>query len=115
MITAAEPTPDRRPPADRVPPTPGAAGPNTPAETAAERRRRINRKNAARSTGPRTAAGLAKSSNNAYKHGLYARAAVVPGGEVRAYRDWLAEWADQFAPDGPAEVNAVERGAHASW
>jgi hypothetical protein len=62
MTAAAAPTVDRPPTADRAPRTPDAAGPGTPApETAAERRRRFNRRNAARSTGPRTAAGRAKS------------------------------------------------------
>src|SRR5262245_24390431 len=92
MTAAAAPTVDRPQTADHEPRTPGAAGPGAPApESAAERRRQINRQNAARSTGPRTAAGRAKSAMNAYKHGLYARATVVPGGETRAFRGWLAE------------------------
>ena len=37
------------------------------------------RRNAQKSTGPKTAAGKARSSFNAVKHGAYAHALVLPG------------------------------------
>lgn len=59
-----------------------------------ERQRQANRRNAARSTGPRTTAGKKRASKNAFKHGLaisissdpaksadIARLAAVLGGE----------------------------------
>src|SRR5262249_18512161 len=116
MTTASEPAPDRTPHADLAPPTPGAAGPRTPpAETAAERRRPMNQKNAARSHGQRTPEGRAVSSKNAYKLGRYTQAPVVPGGERRAFHAWLEGWVARYDPDGPAEINCVDRAAHASW
>ena len=42
-----------------------------------------NRRNALKSTGPRTGAGKAASSRNALRHGLRARTAVVLGENAR--------------------------------
>jgi hypothetical protein len=78
-------------------------------------KRASNARNARRSTGPRTEAGRARSAQNARKHGLYARAPVVPGGETRAFNDWLAGWVDYHQPEGPAETDALGRAAYASW
>jgi hypothetical protein len=41
-----------------------------------------NRLNAAKSTGPTTPQGLARSAQNAYKHGLRGRLFVVPSEDV---------------------------------
>jgi hypothetical protein len=41
-------------------------------------RAEINRANARHSTGPRTATGKARSSQNSFKHGLYAKYLVLP-------------------------------------
>jgi len=53
-------------------------------ELASERQIEANRANAARSTGPRTSAGKAKLSRNAYQHGLshWDEAAVFAGFDV---------------------------------
>lgn len=45
-----------------------------------------NRRNARRSTGPRTAAGQASSSQNAVSHGLFAREALMPGEDAAQFR-----------------------------
>ena len=44
-----------------------------------------NRRNALRSTGPRTAAGKLASSQNALRHGLTARRAFVPDEDAREF------------------------------
>ncbi len=70
---------DDAPPAAR-----GDASDTTPARVEA------NRANAARSTGPKTADGLARSSANALSHGLTARSVVVRGESAErweAFRD----------------------------
>ena len=50
----------------------------SPYKRISERRLRANRANALRSTGPKTAAGKARSRANAIKHGLSARALRNP-------------------------------------
>ena len=47
-----------------------------------------NRANAQRSTGPRTEAGKAVSSCNAWKHGLTAARALMPGEDPAEYEDF---------------------------
>jgi hypothetical protein len=74
-----------------------------------------NRKNARRSTGPKTPEGKACSSQNARKHGLYARPPVTAGEAASEYREWASEWHDHYQPDGPAETLLIARAAHAGW
>ena len=45
-----------------------------------------NRANAQKSTGPRTPEGKAKVAQNALKHGLLAKQAVVVGEDTRRFR-----------------------------
>jgi hypothetical protein len=52
-------------------------------------RAEINRRNAARSTGPRTPEGKSRSRLNALKHGLTARTLVLPGEDPEAFRGRL--------------------------
>jgi len=42
-------------------------------------RAEINRENARKSTGPKTAGGKAASSENEFKHGIYSKFARIPG------------------------------------
>jgi hypothetical protein len=74
-----------------------------------------NRKNARKSTGPKTEEGKARSSQNARKHGLYAQPPVVPGEEASAYRDWLDEWHSHYQAAGPAAAVLIEQAAQAGW
>ena len=53
----------------------------TEAQTAA------NRRNAQNSTGPKTAAGKARSRRNAEKHGLYAESTVIAGESSSEFAD----------------------------
>lgn len=75
-----------------------------------------NRRNALRSTGPRTPAGKARSSKNARRHGLLAGAVVLP--EVESAAEWGAHLDATFedlAPSGRVEELLVERVAVLSW
>jgi hypothetical protein len=74
-----------------------------------------NRKNAQKSTGPKTDEGKARSCRSALKHGLYANSRVVPRCEAVEFDRWLGQWFDQYRPQGPAETSALERAAHAAW
>jgi hypothetical protein len=74
-----------------------------------------NRINAQKSTGPRTAEGKAVVAQNALKHGLLAREAVIRGedpGEFEFYRDRML---GELAPVGTVESVLAERAVGLSW
>jgi len=74
-----------------------------------------NRHNAQRSTGPRTRKGKSAISQNAVKHGLLARQAVISSenqDEFDLYRNWMLA---ELAPAGPMESMLAERIVSLSW
>lgn len=76
-----------------------------------------SRVNGARSRGPRTAEGKARSSMNALTHGLTARTAIVLPLVERA-EDWsahLAGFVSAMRPVGAVELELVERMAAITW
>ena len=78
-------------------------------------RAEINRRNAQRSTGPKSQAGKERSRFNALKHGCRARLPILPGEDPDAYQDRLDAWIDKFQPRDAVEAYMVERAVHASW
>jgi len=75
-----------------------------------------NRRNAQRSTGPRTKAGKAASSRNATRHAVFAASPVIPG--VERAEDWEAHRAatlESLAPVGHLETALAERVAQTLW
>ena len=78
-----------------------------------------NRRNARKSTGPRTPEGKAVSRYNALKHGILAKAVIPPAlepYESRADFDGLVEaFKDQFAPATPLEALLVQQVAVIYW
>lgn len=85
----------------------------TPAKLAA------NRRNARKSTGPRTAAGKARSRLNALKHGILASEAVIRAGEgaeeAVAFERLLEALREDLAPSGALEELLVEKLAVITW
>jgi hypothetical protein len=81
----------------------------TPAQIAA------NRRNALKSTGPRTAAGKTASSRNALRHGLAARGAVVLGEDPADLARFRAELVAALAPRDGREEFLAEVAAEAAW
>jgi hypothetical protein len=74
-----------------------------------------NRKNARKSTGPKTPEGKATSSRNAVKHGVLA-APVLPGLESpEAWEDHLTDVVKSLAPVGYIENLLAERIALIAW
>lgn len=61
-----------------------------------ERRRLANRENAKKSTGPRSAAGKARASRNAMRHGLSTMAVALEG-----YEDRIAQIANKLCEKDP--------------
>ncbi len=73
----------------------------------AEERAAINRRNATRSTGPKTEQGKAASRRNALKHGLRAEALALPNEDPAAVADRADAWNDYYRPQSPAAQHLV--------
>jgi hypothetical protein len=76
---------------------------------------RANRRNALKSTGPRTNEGKAAVSKNAVKHGLLARQDVIASesqADFDLYRDQIL---DELTPVSPMEAMLAERIVTLSW
>src|SRR5271170_831831 len=78
-----------------------------------------NRANAAKSTGPRTAAGKAVSKMNGLTHGIFAREVVLRGRDQgergREFQELHRLYREHFAPVGPVEEMLVERMVTTYW
>ena len=74
-----------------------------------------NRRNALRSTGPRTAGGKVASSRNALRHGLTARATVVLDEDAEEFQRLRAEFWTDLAPRDAREELLVETVVQAAW
>src|SRR5262245_44302329 len=74
----------------------------------------VNRKNAQKSTGPRTPEGKAKSSRNALRHGLCAKTISLPNEDPRTAEERLRAWFDWYEPRSPAAVHLVTECARAT-
>ena len=80
-----------------------------------ERKREANRRNAGRSTGPKTAAGKKRSSLNALTHGLRAELVVLPDEDAAAFAAERDAFFEQWKPADPTQASFVERLAAGSW
>ena len=78
-------------------------------------RTRANRANARHSTGPRTQSGKQRSSQNALRHGLTARAALLPTEDPDAYQRHVEQFLDEYAPATPTETQLVHEIANTAW
>src|ERR1700734_2676053 len=80
-----------------------------------ERRAAVNRANSAHSTGPRTEAGKQRSSQNALRHGLTARTAVLPTEDPEAFQRHVQQFLDEYKPANPTETQLVHEIANTAW
>lgn len=83
-------------------------------KTLAERNK-INRANAQKSTGPRTPEGKARSSMNAFRHGLSAKHLTLHPDDAAAYLGHHREAILAYRPVGREEENLVGNLADATW
>ncbi|MCD6394851.1 MAG: hypothetical protein J7M40_15280, partial [Planctomycetes bacterium] len=74
-----------------------------------------NRKNAEKSTGPKTPQGKAISSQNAVKHGFFAKNDVISGEDPDRYEQHRQDIYDEFVPLTPTESVLTQRIASLSW
>src|ERR1039458_4469977 len=84
-------------------------------KTPTEAQTNANRRNAAKSTGPRTTEGKAASSRNALKHGLCADQHPLPGEDPEGFRLLLDDLFGRFRPVGDGEETLVLRIAADQW
>lgn len=74
-----------------------------------------NRRNAQKSTGPRTAEGKAAVAQNALKHGLRADKPEMPEAEWEGFDRFFKATFEHFKPEGYMEETLTERIAVANW
>ena len=80
-----------------------------------EKKTESNRKNARKSTGPRSAAGKAIVSQNARTHGLLSGSLIVKGESGEEFSELLRLLSEDFQPVGLVEHALVERIAISLW
>ncbi|MCC7279636.1 MAG: hypothetical protein IT487_15155 [Chromatiaceae bacterium] len=76
---------------------------------------RSNRRNALKSTGPRTVDGKARVSDNARSHGFLSRHLIVAGESPAEFAALLAELVADYQPVGVVETGLVEQVAIVLW
>jgi hypothetical protein len=86
-----------------------------PASPSVSRRAAANRANSLHSTGPRTEPGKQRSSQNALRHGLTARTAVLPTEDPETYQRHIQQFLDEYAPATPTETQLVHEIANTAW
>ncbi|MGP0071180.1 MAG: hypothetical protein ACLPWF_04515 [Bryobacteraceae bacterium] len=75
----------------------------------------VNRANALRSTGPRTAAGKQRSSLNAVTHGLTSRSPILATEDPVAYQQHCRQFFDEYQPATPTESHLTQELADTAW
>jgi len=87
-------------------PVPAANATNNrkPKRPISEARRRANRENAKKSTGPRTPEGKQRSSLNATRHGILAQVILLPEEDMAAYNKFTTDYAAALNPVDTVEI-----------
>jgi hypothetical protein len=74
-----------------------------------------NRANATLCTGPRTAAGKQRSSQNALTHGLTSRSPVLATEDPAQYQRHCRQFFDEYQPATPTETQLTQDLADTAW
>jgi hypothetical protein len=82
---------------------------------ATARQIKANRLNARKCCGPRTPAGRARSSQNALKHGIDAKAEVIRTESREKYNELVAQFNARFTPSTPQEHQLVHELIRSEW
>jgi hypothetical protein len=80
-----------------------------------EAQKEASRRNGAKSNGPITPMGKSTCSRNALRHGLYASDIALTSENPEAFAQVLAEYMDEYQPQGPTETSLVEQIAIAQF
>ena len=82
---------------------------------ASEKQVAANRRNATKSSGPRTKSGKARSSRNALNHGLSAEQVVIFDEDPAAFEALRGDLYAHFQPSDPVDEALVEQVAACRW
>jgi hypothetical protein len=82
---------------------------------ATQRQLEADRRNARRSTGPRTGEGRRASSLQALQHSLRSRLTVIPGEDLAEYQDLFDRYVDLFQPQNIRDLDAVHKAVTCQW
>ena len=80
-----------------------------------EKKKETARLNGAKSRGPVTAEGKARSSQNALTHGLTAATVVLPGESEDRFHALLASMVEAYVPGTDYEASLIEKMAALTW
>ena len=80
-----------------------------------ERQIAANRRNAQRSTGPRSPEGREISSRNSQRHGVLSQRVTTDVEENELYERMLNSFMDEYGPRSETEILLVERLANLFW
>jgi hypothetical protein len=80
------------------------AQPTTPKKQPSDARLRANRRNAQKSTGPKTPEGKTRSALNATRHGILSQVIHLPEEEMNSYNEFTERYVNSFAPVGAVET-----------
>ena len=83
--------------------------------TVSARKLRANRRNAQKSTGPKTPEGKAVSSQNAITHGLFAGNLLLPGEDEAIFQSFATGLLRSLNPRNWMELQLAERITAAGW
>jgi hypothetical protein len=80
-----------------------------------EKQLAANRRNAEKSTGPRSVIGKSNSSRNNLRHGLTGQISLLPTEDREAHDAFCNELTDSFNPETPMERQLANSVAEDSW
>jgi hypothetical protein len=84
-------------------------------KTISARKLAANQANAKKSTGPRSEAGKKRSSQNSFKHGLYAAETVVSTEDPEVYYKFSLEWYRCYSPRDFEELSILSDMISTRW
>ena len=77
---------------------------NTPQRPPSDARLRANRRNAQKSTGPKTVEGKSRSALNATRHGILSQVIHLPEEEMNSYHEFTERYVASVQPVGSVET-----------
>ena len=94
---------------------PPRCAPYSPLSMSSPKRKQASQQNGAKSRGPATDEGKARSARNATRHGLLSRTIVLDNEDPKDFRRLLDQHVEKFQPNGDIEHQAIEEMAICQW